>query len=306
MTKTKINILSRLALLIVAIVWGSSLVVVSETSVFFKPNFLLGLRFSAACLLLCCIFCKKLTLIDKRSLINGGIIGFFLFIAYSSQTFGVTSAGGLPGRSAFLSASYCVIVPFLAWLVNKIRPDRFNASAALLCILGIGLVSFTDLAACSNASLSAGDFYALLSGLLFASHIVSITALSKGKDPILMTVIQFGFAALFSWLTSLFFEDNSTVIWNATSIVSVLYLAVICTGLALLLQNLGQTNTDPSAAAIILGLESIFGILFSVIFKGEKLDLYSAAGFVLIFAAIIISETKLSFLKKRLKKTGTK
>ena len=114
-----------------------------------------------------------------------------------------------------------------------------------------------------------------------------------------MTIIQFGFAALFSWITTFFFENNSTVIWNASSVTSVLYLAVVCTALALLLQNIGQKHTDPSSAAIILGMESIFGIIFSVIFKGEKLDIYSVAGFVLIFAAIIISETKLSFLKKK-------
>ena len=299
MTNTKINVLSRLALLIVAIAWGSSLVVVSETADFFRPNFLLGLRFSIACLLLCIIFFKQLKLINRDYIINGGIVGFFLFIAYSSQTFGVTAAGGLPGRSAFLSASYCVIVPFLAWIVNKTRPDKFNASAAVLCIAGIGLVSFTDLIASTGAGITVGDIYALLSGLLFASHIVSITRCSKGKEPILMTIIQFGFAALFSWITTFFFENNSTVIWNASSVTSVLYLAVVCTALALLLQNIGQKHTDPSSAAIILGMESIFGIIFSVIFKGEKLDVYSLAGFVLIFAAIIISETKLSFLKKK-------
>lgn len=299
MTKTKVNILSRLALLIVAIVWGSSLVVVSETTDFFKPNFLLGMRFALACLVLCIIFFKKLKLINKSYLISGGIVGFFLFIAYSSQTFGVTTAGGLPGRSAFLSASYCVIVPFLAWIVNKTPPDRYNASAAILCILGIGLVSFTDLAASSSMGITAGDFYALLSGLLFASHIVSITRFSTGKDPILMTIIQFGTAAIFSWLVTFIFEDNSLTVWNTASIVSIVYLAVMCTGLALLLQNIGQKHTDPSSAAIILGLESIFGIIFSVIFKGEKLDIYSILGFVLIFIAIIISETKLSFLKKK-------
>lgn len=299
LTNTGRNILSRTALLIVAIVWGSSLVVVSGTSGFFKPNFLLGLRFGLAFLLLCIIFFKQLKSINKDYLVNGGIVGFFLFIAYSGQTFGVTAAGGLPGRSAFLSASYCVIVPFLAWIVNKTRPDKFNVSAAVLCIAGIGLVSFTDLIASTGMGITQGDFYALLSGLLFASHIVSVTRCSKNKDPILMTIIQFGFAALFSWIVTVLFEDNSAIVWSTPSIISVLYLAVVCTALALLLQNIGQKYTDPSAAAIILGLESIFGIIFSVIFKGEKLDVYSLAGFVLIFAAIIISETKLSFLKKK-------
>lgn len=77
MTNTGRNILSRTALLIVAIVWGSSLVVVSGTSGFFKPNFLLGLRFGLAFLLLCIIFFKQLKSINKDYLVNGGIVGFF-------------------------------------------------------------------------------------------------------------------------------------------------------------------------------------------------------------------------------------
>ena len=113
-----------------------------------------------------------------------------------------------------------------------------------------------------------------------------------------MTIIQFGSAAILSWLVTFIFEDNSAIVWSYSSIGSVLYLAAICTGLALLLQNIGQKHTDASSAAIILGLESIFGIIFSVIFKGETLDVYSVFGFILIFIAIIISETKLSFLKK--------
>ncbi|MGF7107722.1 DMT family transporter [Treponema pedis] len=295
---SKISILSRLALLVTAIVWGSSLVVVSSSSDFFKPNFLLAIRFSIACILLCIIFFKKLKTINKSYLVNGFIVGFALFIAYSSQTFGVTAAGGLPGRSAFLSASYCVIVPFLSWAINKMRPDKFNVIAALLCITGIGITSFKDLAA-SSSSITSGDFYALLSGLLFASHIVAVTRFSKRKEPVLMTIIQFGAAAVFSWITTFIFEDNGKTVWNTSSVSAILYLSIMCTTLALLLQNIGQKYTEPSTAAIILGLESVFGIIFSIIFYGEKIDFYSVTGFILIFAAIIISETKLEFLKKK-------
>ena len=77
-----------------------------------------------------------------------------------------------------------------------------------------------------------------------------------------------------------------------------LYLAVMCTAVALLLQNIGQKYTNPSTAAIILGFESIFGILIPVLIGIESLTVFSVIGFVFIFAAIIVSETKLSFLKK--------
>ena len=76
------------------------------------------------------------------------------------------------------------------------------------------------------------------------------------------------------------------------------YLAILATAVALLLQNIGQKYTDANSAAIILGTESLFCVLFGVIFYGEKITTMLAIGFVLIFAAIIVSETKLKFLRR--------
>ena len=68
--------------------------------------------------------------------------------------------------------------------------------------------------------------------------------------------------------------------------------------MALLLQNIGQKYTNESSAAIILGFESVFGILIPVMLGIESLTPMSVVGFVLMFVAIMISETKLSFLRK--------
>ena len=71
----------------------------------------------------------------------GGLFGVFLFIAYTTQTFGLT--GTTPSKNAFLTATYCVLVPFLAWRVFHRRPDQYNLLAAFLCITGVGLVSLS-------------------------------------------------------------------------------------------------------------------------------------------------------------------
>ena len=73
--------------------------------------------------------------------VAGGLFGVFLFIAYTTQTFGLT--GTTPSKNAFLTATYCVLVPFLAWRVFHRRPDQYNLLAAFLCITGVGLVSLS-------------------------------------------------------------------------------------------------------------------------------------------------------------------
>ena len=48
---------------------------------------------------------------------------------------------------------------------------------------------------------------------------------------------------------------------------------------------------------MIMTLESVFGVLTSVLFYGELVTGKMLLGFVLIFMAVIFSEVKLPFLK---------
>ncbi len=295
---TKKRILGKVMLLIVAILWGSSLTVVKVASETFNPNMILAIRFSVSAIILSIIFWKKLRDMDKSDLKSGLSIGVFLFLAYSAQTIGVGYTD--PGRSAFLSASYCVIVPFLAWFALKIRPDKFNIIAAAFTIAGIYFVSMAggDGGSVFDQGREAilGDGFALLSGVLFAAHIVAVTKFSNGKDPILMTILQFAMAAVLSIIVTLVFEDNSAIVLTKKAVLEVGYLAVMCTTVALLFQNIGQKFATASSAALILATESIFGILIPVFMGIESLTRNKIIGFVLIFIAILISETKLSFL----------
>lgn len=285
------DILAKLALLVVAVAWGSSLVVVKSSTDLISPNLLIAMRFAIAFVTLAVIFHKKFKMINRQSVKRGAIIGFCLFLAYCSQTVGVIFA--MPGKSAFLSSAYCVIVPFLFWIIEKVRPSRYNVVAAVLCTIGIVIASVT-----ADFTVTKGDGLALLSAFLFAAHIVSVSVCTKGEDPVVMTILQFGFSAVFSGVTALLFERPLVLPAQTGAIGGVLYLALVCTALSLLLQNIGQKYTDPSSASLILSLESVFGVFFSVLFFKEELPVHLIIGFALIFLAIIISETKCSFIKK--------
>jgi len=282
---------SKIALFGAALIWGSSFLIVKNSMDTMKPHVLLGFRFTIGCLLLCIIFHNKLKQLNREYFGKGALVGVFLFLAYSMQTIGITDT--TPGKNAFLTAIYCVLVPFLYWIVDKKRPDIYNFIAAFISITGIGLVSLNG-----DFSIRMGDAFTLVGGFFYAAHMIAVAKFSRKKDPVLITILQFGYAAVFSWIVAFFFEDLPTH-WTTGSIIGLLYLAVFATTIALLLQNIGQKHTNPSPAAIILSLESVFGVLFSVIFYHEKITLPLFIGFLLIFLAVIISETKLNFLKKR-------
>lgn len=286
---------AKAALFGAALIWGSSFLIVKDSMDDMKPHFLIAVRFTIAFVLLALIFCKKLKKLNKDYMIGGGIIGLFLFLGYSLQTIGITDT--TPGKNAFLTAIYCVIVPFLFWIVDKKKPDAFNIIAAFTSIIGIGFVSLNG-----EFSVRMGDAFTMAGGVAYAAHLVSIAKLGKGRDPVLLTIIQFGYAAIFSWAVTLIHDEIPSKLSNE-SIISMLYLAVFASAIAMLLQNIGQKYTKPAPASIILSLESVFGVLFSVIFYHETLTARLMIGFVLIFIAVIVSETKLSFLFNK-KKTG--
>jgi drug/metabolite transporter (DMT)-like permease len=80
-------------------------------------------------------------------------------------------------------------------------------------------------------------------------------------------------------------------------IIAMLYLGIGSTMIAFLLQNIGQKYTEPSTASLLLSMESVFGVVFSIIFLGEVLTTRMLIGCALILIAIIMAETKFEFLK---------
>jgi len=284
---SKKSFIPKLALFAAAFIWGSSFIIVKDTVDTISPMFLIAIRFTFAAILLSIIFHKKLKLINKEYIWQSSIIGFCIFGAYALQTIGITDT--TPGKNAFLTSIYCVIVPFLFWFVNKTKPTVYNFIAAFLCVTGIGLISLNG-----SFGIRFGDGLTMLGGIFFAIHMVAVTKFGRSKDTILITILQFSFGALFSWLIFLFTEDIPSInsMLNIKTILSVLYLALFCTTIALLFQNIGQKHTEPAPAAIIMSLESVLGVAMAVIFYGEKLSIRLICGFLLIFAAIIFSEIK--------------
>ncbi len=290
MEAKKISILAKLALFGATLIWGSSFFIMKNTVEVIPVFYLLAMRFFVAAIVVLILSINKIRLINIEYLIKGGVMGILLFLAYAFQTFGLMDIS--PGTNAFLTTVYCIIVPFLYWIVAKSRPDRFNILASIICLIGIGLVSLNK-----GFTIGIGDFLTLVCGFFYASHIVSVAVFSRKLNIFLLTFIQFATASVLGGIMGLIFETFPKHI-GTDSILSLVYLCFFATAAALLMQNVGQKYTHPSTAALILSLESVFGVLFSIVFYKETLDIKITIGFVLIFVAVIISETKLSFLSK--------
>ena len=141
MSPKTMKLLAKPMLFAAAIIWGTSFFIMKNALDALPPFYLLAIRFTAGAVLLALIAWKKWQIFTWDHLWRGAVMGAFLFLAYSIQTFGLTLT--TPSKNAFLTAVYCVLVPFLSWAVIRVRPDRFNIAAALLCVTGVGFVSLT-------------------------------------------------------------------------------------------------------------------------------------------------------------------
>ena len=280
-------------LFLAAIIWGSAFVVVKESVDSIPTNWLLFMRFGIAALFLSAVFWKRLKKIDEKHIMGSLWVAVTLYIAYIWQTVAIKYTS--PGKNAFITAAYCVIVPFLMWLFYKHKPDKFNITAAIICIVGIGLTAVNP---SEMTNINKGDWLTLVCALFFALQIIAIENAVKNCDPVVITILQFAFGAIFALIGALTLEQPPTE-FGKSEILCTLYLGIMSSGVATLFQIVGQKLAkSQSSAAIILSLESVFGVLFSVLFGYEKPTLLMIIGFILIFAAVIISETKLKFLRK--------
>lgn len=276
-------------LLIVAatIIWGASFVVVKDAVDVVSPTWLMGLRFTATAIILMAVFAKKIARnLDASHLFAGAILGVFSFLGFWIQTIGLTDT--TPGRNAFLTATYCVMVPFLYWAVAKRKPTVFNIVAAFLCIAGVGFVS---LGGDFSISMRWGDAMTLLSAVFFAIHMVLVAKFSERRDVMTITIVQIATSGLCGLLIGVASEPVPNI--GALGLdfwIQLGYLVLFASCLAMVFQNVAQAKIPPAQAALLLSLESVFGVVFSVILYGEELTWMLLAGFSLIFAAIVISE----------------
>ncbi|CEN75594.1 transporter [[Clostridium] sordellii] len=281
----------EIGLILVSLIWGSGFVYTQlGLNNGLTPFQLMTGRFFIGALLISVIFFKQIKKIDKKDIIPGVLLGGFLFVAFSFQTFGLQFTTS--SKSAFLTASNVVIVPFIGCMLYKRKLDKISILSSLIALIGIGIISLE-----TNFTIGIGDSLTLICAIGFAMHIFLTSQFTKKHNPIVLTCIQMITAFLLSLILQIIAGEVNADI-NISTISSILFLGVFNTTICFLGQTICQTKVDETKTALILSTEAVFGMLFSVVIANEVITTKMIAGSLLIFIAIICAETKLKFLLK--------
>lgn len=218
-----------------------------------------------------------------KSLWKAGILcGIPLFIACNLQQLGIAEDTD-PGKSAFLTAMYIVLVPILGIFQGK-KLTRWIPLGVLLAVVGLYFLSCVGV-----TTVSAGDLLLLGCALAFAFQIILIEKYAPSIDALRLNAIQALVCAVASTVAMLFTEKPQlSNILSCT--IPLIHAGVFSMGIAYSLQIIGQRYLESTASSLIMSLESGFAVLFGWMIMGKTLTKWEMIGCCLLFAAVILSQ----------------
>ncbi|MDZ5608829.1 DMT family transporter [Bacillus pseudomycoides] len=284
--------IAPLALLFVSFIWGSTFVVVQNAMSFVGPFTFNGVRFLFAGIILLFVqfmFSKKTSKQEvQHSSIAGLIVGFFLFIGYLLQTFGLLYTTS--SKAGFLTGLSIVMVPILSFIFLKQRATPFIILGITAATAGLYLLTAGD-----SFQLNIGDILVLGCAIAFAAHILINGVFSKKISPLLLSTSQVLSVGIFSSICAFLFEDwgklFSISLWtNSAFLFALLATSVFATSIAFFIQTAAQKYTSPTRVAIIFAMEPVFAALTGVLIANEKLSISAVLGCLCIFLGMIFVE----------------
>ena len=277
-------------LAVVALVWGTTFVIVKGALHDISTLYFLALRFLLASV---CMAPLLLTAYRAEGFqrmlqgIGGGFVtGICLALGYVLQTFGLryTTAG----NSGFLTGLYIVLVPLLSAAVYRRWPRL--AELGGIAIAGGGMMLLTFPSFRQTLTLNSGDLLTIACAVAFAAHLLVLGYYSKRYR---FEAVAFGQIACVAVLCSLaLFVEPPDALWTPGVIAAIVVTGVFATALAFFLQTWAQQYTSATRAALIFALEPVFALATAVLAGGENLTVSAVLGGVAILAGILLVELK--------------
>lgn len=273
-----------LLLVIVTICWASSFYLIDISLSELQPLTLLAFRFSVAFAIVYLFFFRKVKNVNKKTLIYSVKSGAFLAITYFMSVMGVANTSVT--NAAFLCAMSVVFTPIIVFFTKRHIPSKKFILVIIMCTVGMGMLTLGD-----EFTMALGDIYSICCAVAFSINLLITESALKHEDvnPFQLGVYMLGVVGAVMLTLAFVFETpnlpKTPQIWGA-----MLFLAVVCSGAATILQAIAQKDTTASHVGIIYTLEPIFASVIAYIFAGEVLRFRGYVGAFLMILSILLLE----------------
>ena len=284
------NIFSLICAVLTSILWGSAFVAQDMGMDFIGPHTFNVGRFLVGFLVLIPFFLffdlkkiKKKSINGKKTLFYLIILGFILGVGQALQQISLIYTD--VANTGVFTVMYVLIVPFMSYFIFSKKIHWSIWPAVVFCLIGGFLLSELK-----NVSVRYGDTLGVLSAFCWALHIIYISKILKFFNfPITIAMSQCFVAFMFTILPMFLFENPS---FNNIfkDIYEILYVGILSSGLAFLLQTYSLQNLTPAPAAIVFSLEGVFAAIFAWLILDQFLNELKILGIFLILFAVIFSQ----------------
>lgn len=224
---------------------------------------------------------EKLSWKNKRLLESGIVCGLFLFLANCFQQTGIQYT--TVGKAGFITTFYIIIVPVVGLFFKKYC-GILTWIGVVIALAGLYFLCITE-----KMTIQRGDALILCCSFLYTGQILAIDHYNPFVDGVKMSCIQFLTGGMLGAICMFLFESpNMAMILNAAG--PILYTGIMSTGVGYTLQILGQKGLNPTVAALIMSLESVFSVLSGYLFLHQLLTTRELIGCVLMFIAIVLAQ----------------
>ena len=271
-------------------IWGSAFVAQDMGMDHIGPFTFTGVRMVIAFISLLPFFFiyefKKI----KKNKINFNIffsyiclLGFLLSVGMSLQQFALLRTD--VANTAVFTILYVVLVPFVAYFLFSKNIHWSIWPSVLMCLLGGFLLTEFD-----DVTIRAGDTLSVINAFFWAFHIVFISKFLRIFDyPVTIATFQCLVGAVVALVPAYVFEEIvfSNILLEYQEL---LYVGVLSSGIAFLLQIYAQQNLSPAPVAIILSLEGAIAAIFGWILLDQFLNEVKILGILVILIAVIFAQ----------------
>ena len=284
-----------LLLVLVTAFWGASYYLSDLCLNDLPPLNLTAFRFGSAFILLGIPFWKSLAHINRQTLWYSFLVGLALAGTYVFYGYGLPLTS--ISNASFVCALPVVFTPVFDFIIHRNRPGRNFGIALIVCTLGLALLTLGD-----SLRPAVGDLICLGVPICYSIDLLLTEKAvnDPAVDPLALGVAQLGVVAVITLAFSLLLEKphlpTTPASWGAA-----LFLGILCTGVAFVIQATQQKYTTATHVGLIFTLEPVFSCIVAFIFANERLSARGYIGAELMLFSLIMMEVDFSALFKRKK-----
>lgn len=267
-------------MILVVALWGITFsltkAILDEIQIF---NFMAMRFLIGGGILLLILFLRGKLKVDVNQLRAGVITGIVLFLGFTFHTIGLKYTSVT--KNAFIVGSSVIFVPFIESFIRKNKQTKLTWNRTYMTILGLALVTLEG----HLGGLNIGDIMSIIGSIILAVYVILVELYVSQYNATIIATIQISTVGILSLLVSLIFE-TPTIYMTQRSWWYMIYMGLLCTGIAYLIANIAQKYVPTTNMAIIYTLEPIFAAIFGWIFMSEIMGVQSMIGACIIIISV--------------------